>query len=179
MSNGLRSGPEAAAQVADDPFWSVVRRRHPDLDIVLLPPDDATGPPPDDAPAPLVEPAAEAARADGLADLWWRAVVVDEPTEATSRWVGGSARGTRRREVTRRLEGADLAATTAALDRARDRLVESGWHVLAPPGGMPRVLASHVDAGRRTELMLVLAPTVSRLVLRLRTPDVRWSDDAS
>ena len=34
-----KAGP---AVVDDDPFWSVVRRRHPDVDIVLLPPD--TGP---------------------------------------------------------------------------------------------------------------------------------------
>lgn len=175
MDHILTSGPEAAAQVADDPFWSVVRRRHPDLDIVLLPPE--VDPPPPPPEAPLVDADDEAARADVLADQWWRAVVDDEPTEATSRWIGGGAGGTRRREVTRRLEGADLASTPEALRRAGEQLAESGWHVLVPADGMPRVLASHVADGRRTELLLVLAPTVSRLVLRLRTPGVRMVEE--
>lgn len=35
--------------VDDDPFWSVVRRRHPDVDLVLLP--DAPGDPRGDRPA--------------------------------------------------------------------------------------------------------------------------------
>ena len=34
-------GTEAARTVAADPFWSTVVRRHGDVDVVVLPPEDA------------------------------------------------------------------------------------------------------------------------------------------
>lgn len=47
-----------------DPFFARVRRRHPDLDLVLLPPESA------DAGTPrAAEPGAEAALADDLAHV--------------------------------------------------------------------------------------------------------------
>lgn len=52
------------AVVQDDPFWSVVRRRHPDVDVVLLPPDRAEelG---QQAPLELVR-----ASADAVVEAW-------------------------------------------------------------------------------------------------------------
>lgn len=51
--------------VDDDPFWSVVRRRHPDVDIVLLPgePDQPDAPPDEPDPEDL------RARAEALGEL--------------------------------------------------------------------------------------------------------------
>lgn len=53
------------AAVDDDPFWSVVRQRHPGADLVLLPP----GAPPDDGAAGLADDVLHAATR-ALADAW-------------------------------------------------------------------------------------------------------------
>ena len=42
--------------VSEDPFFGVVRRRHPDIDIVLLPPEPPTEPTGESA-AVLLDPA--------------------------------------------------------------------------------------------------------------------------
>ncbi len=39
-----------ADPAATDPFWAPVRRRHPDVDIVLLPPEQAADEPTDQPP---------------------------------------------------------------------------------------------------------------------------------
>lgn len=52
------------AVVEDDPFWSVVRRRHPDVDVVVLPPDRAEDPD-QQAPLDLVR-----ASADAVIEAW-------------------------------------------------------------------------------------------------------------
>jgi len=46
-------GPQASEIVANDPFWSVVRRRHPDVDIVVLPPNDVPDPTPGTGETPV------------------------------------------------------------------------------------------------------------------------------
>lgn len=53
------------AAVDDDPFWSVVRQRHPGADLVLLPP----GAPPDDGVAGLADDVLHAATR-ALTDAW-------------------------------------------------------------------------------------------------------------
>ncbi|MCX6402134.1 MAG: hypothetical protein NTX33_19655 [Propionibacteriales bacterium] len=75
--------------VEDDPFWSVVRRRHPDVEIVLMPDDDpAPGP-----GAPVERVREEAVAAIGA----WRLLrpvvlaVVDEPAEPSVRWSSRTA----------------------------------------------------------------------------------------
>jgi hypothetical protein len=50
--------------IDDDPFWSVVRRRHPDVDIVLLPDE------PEDQDEPTATPEVEAALEAELDDAW-------------------------------------------------------------------------------------------------------------
>ena len=56
-----RSGGDHGLPVEGDPFWSVVRRRHPDVDVVVLPSVDGA--------RPLVQEGAEPVAADeaGLA----------------------------------------------------------------------------------------------------------------
>ena len=53
--------------VDDDPFWSVVRQRHPDVTLVLLPEEP---PPPDAASAEPTDPDAVRRAADAVRDSW-------------------------------------------------------------------------------------------------------------
>ncbi|WKN48383.1 hypothetical protein [Nocardioides sp. Arc9.136] len=168
------TGSDAAEQVAADPFWSVVRRRHPDIDVVVLPAEAAVGPAAVEVEArPEVEPASEAARVEAHAVALWTSLVGGEPTEVRSRWTSGRAPATSRVETTLRLDDADPTGGVAAVGRGAESLEQDGWHVLAPPDGLPRVLAGRGDGLAHEELQLVLAPAESRLVLRLRSADVR------
>ncbi|GAB2456501.1 hypothetical protein GCM10027062_40910 [Nocardioides hungaricus] len=173
MTDEVRRGPAVAARVAADPFWSAVRRRHPDLDIVLLPPE---GPAPErpareaGEPPELDEPAA-AELAAVEAEWLWRELVGDhEPDDRASRWLreGG---GVVRRETTLRARDADPVAAVAAVERAGATLTDQGWRVVAPPDGMPRVLAA-----RETEVQLVFAPADAVLMLRVRGGRVRLGE---
>ena len=73
------------AVLDDDPFWSVVRRRHPEATVVLVPP--AVGPPDDAGPTPdelltvaqslragweLLAPLVVAVGDDGVPSVSWR-----------------------------------------------------------------------------------------------------------
>lgn len=173
------TGEEAVARVAADPFWSVVRRRHPDLDVVVLPATAAAGPTADEVAAlPEVDPSEETARVESLAADLWAVLVGHEPSEVATRRTAGRARGTVRVETTVRLAGIDPTGGVAVVSRAEDALVRDGWHVLAPPDGMPRVLAGRGSGLAREDLQLVLAPVEGRLVLRHRAGDVRLVEDA-
>ncbi|GGO74145.1 hypothetical protein [Nocardioides deserti] len=172
------TGEEAVARVAADPFWSVVRRRHPDLGVVVLPPTAAARPTEDEVAAlPEVDPSEETARVESLAVDLWTVLVGDEPGEVATRRTAGRARGTVRVETTVRLAGIDPTGGVAVVSRAEDTLVRDGWHVLAPPDGMPRVLAGRGEGVAREELQLVLAPVEGHLVLRHRAGDVRLVED--
>ncbi|QWZ07594.1 hypothetical protein KRR39_19545 [Nocardioides panacis] len=126
--------------VAGDAFFGVVRRRHPDLDIVLLPPQ------------PPEEPPAERVRAADLVDVPARfdaeltellgdvAAGIPLP-RVRSRWTPGAVTGSVAREALVAAEGVDAVAATRALAAAERSLTGAGWHVLAPGDGLPRVLA--------------------------------------
>ena len=88
MSLRPASGP------VDDPFFARVRRRHPDLDLVLLPPET----PDAGTPAPA-EPGAEEALADDRASVEEEArrLGIEEPAVI--------ARGTRPGTVRARVRG--------------------------------------------------------------------------
>ena len=85
--------PPASGPVGD-PFFARVRRRHPDLDLVLLPPEA-----PDVGTTALAEPGAEAALADDRAKVEEaaRRQGLDEPAVI--------ARGTRPGTVRVRVRG--------------------------------------------------------------------------
>lgn len=175
------SGAAAAERIAADPFWSVVRRRHPDVDVVVLPATDGLAP---DAAEVVALPAldrdeqvGEARRVEDEAVTRWAALVGADPTEVVTRWAAGRANGTSRVETTVRLAGADPTTGVATVGAAAETLTADGWHVLAPGDGMPRVLAGRGPGLEREELSLVLAPAEGRLVLRVRARDVRLLDD--
>ncbi|HWJ65340.1 MAG TPA: hypothetical protein VNT31_01565 [Nocardioides sp.] len=81
------------ATLADDPFWSAVRQRHPDVDIVLLPADGETS-----VPAPVVPSDVVGEVATGVLATWFvlAALIADHADAGapTVRWAaadGGHA----------------------------------------------------------------------------------------
>jgi hypothetical protein len=121
----------------DDPFFGEVRRRHPDVDIVLLPP--VGGPDADEAPIADDDAVATARlRVAAAARQLWEAAAPgsdDEPEErlgyaAQEGWVRSSARTAEPRD-----DGPD------ALDRLERELRGRGAEVRREPGSLPRVLA--------------------------------------
>jgi len=144
-----------------DPFFEAVRRRHPDVDIVLLPPDEPlavpAGPPAD---AAAVD--AALARATALAGSLWR--VVPETPEATpgASVAAGPAVGTVQPRV--RLVKHD-ADGHAMLVRLKDELVDRGWRVDRIPGPVERVVA----AGEGASVSASYAPDPGTFILDLTT----------
>ena len=107
------------------PFFAAVRRRHPDVDIVLLPPE------PRDAGATEVarEPASEQQLADafdlttGTATRVWAEVVADGQVPDTRfRFGPDQASVTVRARMSTRLDGSRLDALAVSLEA-------SGWEV--------------------------------------------------
>ena len=156
----------------NDPFWSVVRRRQPDVDIVLLPPEappaGPSGLPPQDPEAfAEVESARVRAEWDTFLDAG------DGPTDSGAspveevRWIPGPTPDSVARETTLVVEGADPVQAVAAIERAVASLSDDGWHLLVPPTGPPRVVAGRGEEIGRRELQLVYA--AGRLVLRVRS----------
>lgn len=127
--------------MSEDAFFAVVRRRHPDIDIVLLPPEapPGSGPPPPD-PADLA--GVPALVDDELARLWDDVADGLARPQVRSRWTPGSATGSVAREGLLAAEGVGGVVATQALVGAERALAADGWHVLVPRTGMPRVLAS-------------------------------------
>ena len=156
--------------VASDAFFGVVRRRHPDLDIVLLP-----QPAPDEQPAVRLGPADvvdvparfDAELADLLADV---ARGVALPL-VRSRWTPGTLTGSVSREALVAAEGVDAVAAEQALAAAGRALSGAGWHVLAPGDGLPRVLAGRGGTEEepvRRELRVVHVPARGRYAVGYR-----------
>ena len=119
----------------DDPFFAVVRRRHPDVDLVVLPPDDEAQPVEtvDDA---TVDRAAELVEA--FAHTLWVAIAPLSETEPEARLRYGEREAEVRavaRVVDRREDG------YAVLVRLRHELELRGWAVRRPPGALERLTA--------------------------------------
>lgn len=160
----------AATPERPDPFWGAVRRRHPDVDIVLLPDE---GPVPASSGLPPAELDDDVVgRLDAGPLLLWRALVGADVPTPDSRWTGADTRDAVRRELTLAADGFDPVEATALVHDAAASLRAGGWHVLAPADGMPRALASRPapeGLGGREELQLVLVPGNGRVVLRWRS----------
>lgn len=128
------------AVVDDDPFWSVVRRRHPELGIVLLPDDPA---PPGGAPPALDEAALDAVLARVLTGWAVLAPLLAEDGDRAApsvRWA--QSRDGHALVVTKGIRGLGTDGGTALLRAIARTLGQAGWR-LAP--------------GRRQDLPLLRA----------------------
>lgn len=155
---------DPAAAVNEDPFWSVVRRRHPDLDIVVLPPE---APPVADSGLPerAAEPFAEFVTAE--ADACWARLVSHGMPVQSVRWIPGPTHDSVRRSITLTLDDAPAAVGIGHLRDAEPLLTADGWQVFTPPTGMPRVLADRPGELGSESLLFGYAPDTGRLFLRL------------
>jgi hypothetical protein len=147
-----------------DPFWSVVRRRHPDLDIVVLPPEPPS-PPESGQPHRAPEPFARMQVAD--ADELWSMLVGHGTPRRRADWIPGPTRDSVRHTMTLTLDDVDGGAGIRHLRDARARLSDDGWHVFAPPTGMPRVIADRPGELGDEMLLFGCAPQQRRLFVRL------------
>jgi hypothetical protein len=126
-----------------DPFYRELRRRHPDIDIVLLPevpPGSAT----DLAEAPPL-PAQPGTVLQDLSDsfetLW--AILTGLPTSSSEvpRWRAGTSDDQVFAERVGRSTG--VTDGSALLLDAAAALDARSWNFRVPRGGVPRLLAEH------------------------------------
>ena len=175
----LVSGAPATRQVQQDPFWATVLRRHDDVDLVVLPQEA-----PDRAEVPLDEPAVDpdAARQElraRMAALWTALGLEAQSARLDDVWFAGSEPGTLRWQGTATFDDLDPVVASGTLQRAQELLgEEDGWHVLAPPDGVPRVLAGRPARIGREDVQ-VLVPASGRVVLRIRSALVVVGEDAA
>ena len=121
-----------------DPFWAPVRRRHPDVDLALLPPEaPPPGPTADDPGAAAdVIAAVAAARAavdDAVGALWPPLVGGAPPRSAVA---FGTTEGT---VVVRVRASARHVADPGLLARLRELLEQQGWRPRRAEGEVARI----------------------------------------
>lgn len=150
--------------VDDDPFWSVVRRRHPDLDIVVLPPMQ---PAPTESGQARQDPESFARTRLAEMDELWATLVGHGLPRIDARWVPGPTDESVRRTVTFTLDEIDSTAGLGHLREALPPLKAEGWSVFRPPTGMPRVVADRAGEFGDASLLFGYAPEQRRLFARL------------
>ncbi len=156
-----------------DPFMAALRRRHPDVDVVLLPRTACT--PQSAREADLVvagDPVDERAVAAALgqvrraaAGLW---SVLEEPAppggRPTVRWVGGPVAGTvlarSRRSVLRPGRDGSLARLGAVLS-------DAGWRVRGCAGDVELLVGVHDDGSGELGLRATHATGTGALIVAL------------
>ncbi len=148
----LRNGP------IDDPFFREVRRRHPDIDIVQLPPEPPPAEPGEDAD----EVAAEALiRINTEAHRLWSAIAPDATERPASRFRFGNDAASVRPVAelnVRRDDGYEV------LVRLRHELESHGWEVRRPDGPVEQLagrLDGHAVSASYAEAHGVLVFTMS------------------
>lgn len=129
----MRNVPPAVLD--DDPFWSVVRRRHPDVDVVLLGP--AT-PPQDDADVTTPLPAATVREVALLVGQTWASLApavtraAGEPRTPTVSWrQRGTTHPRHALVVTCGLPAIGRRAGVVLLRDVTGSLLDAGWAIQA------------------------------------------------
>ncbi len=165
-----RPGPTPPDPTLDDPMLRVLRERHPEVDIVLLP---QTAPAP---VAPELGADERAALATGverlLDDLLDRLGIGDRPVARegrwhTDEWDQGWYEGV---AVVRDLVPGDNVALLRATGSA---MADLGWQARPVPGDRPRLV------GRRGGFEAAARVRPTSLVLTMRTAKVRASQEAA
>lgn len=155
---------ETDAILAADPFWSALKRRHPDIDIVLLP--SAPPAPSASGTAPMAaEPFAREHLMD--TDRVWDALVGHGTQRRTARWIPGPTRDSVRRTATLTLDGVDQTVAVAHLRAAEEVLRAEGWRTFAPPTGMPRITAERDGSLGDEHLLFGYSVEARRVFLRV------------
>lgn len=168
--------------VAGDRFFAEVRRRHPDIDIVLLPQDLASDPlhPPGAEEAEPVEAIdlvelTESLEAELAGLLPLVAPDIHAPVPAWW-WAPGDRTGTVARKTLVAAESVQAVPGLTALSGAERALVAADWHVLVPRDGIPRVLASRADGA---QVQVLYVEPRSRYVVTLRSPSYAVGRDVA
>lgn len=155
--------------IDSDPFWSVVRRRHPDIDIVLLPPDR---PVPADSGQAARAPEPFAREHIAEADAVWAALVGHGMPLSTTRWIPGPTGDSICHSVTLTLGDVEDAIGLAHVRTAAELLSADGWTVFIPPTGMPRVTADRAADLGSERMLLGYAADPGNLFLQLTSAGV-------
>lgn len=148
----------------DDPFWSVVRRRHPDLDIVVLPPAPAA---PTAAAEPQQSPESFAQLQLATIEELWATLVGHGMPRSDAQWIPGPTPDSARCAITLTVDEVDSAAGLGHLREALTPLKHEGWSVFRPPTGMPRIMADRPGELGDANLLFGYAPDQRRLFARL------------
>ena len=164
-------GPTPPDPTLDDPMLRVLRERHPEVDIVVLP---------QSAPAP-VAPELTADERDVLAagverlvaDLLGRLALGDRPVEREGRWHTDEWDQTWYEGVAV-VGDLDTGENVALLRATGNALVGLGWQARPVPGDRPRLV------GRRRGGFEAAAPVLpTSLVLTVHTAKVRAAQEAA
>jgi hypothetical protein len=145
-----------------DPFFEAVRRRHPDVDIVLLPPDAPSAEP----VGALVDDATvgeETARLTRLAASLWRVAAESREGTPEATLSPGLLPGTVQPRI--RVVRHDPDGLTV-LVRLKDELVDRGWRVDRIPGPVERVVAE----GEEASVTASYAPGFDTFIVELVSP---------
>lgn len=168
---------DAATAVAEHPLWSVVRRRQPDIDLILLPPER----PQPDQSAVLQQTESEVrAEVDRLADVWRRlATLVPTTGDFSPPSVSWRAQGDQHALVVQKaVRAIGQEAGTELLRSVAGSLAEVDWRFVAGSRrGMPVLRAVDRPGGPHLLLHAEAGPGATVLTLRTRpmtaAPDVR------
>ena len=128
----------ATDPAGDDPFFAELRRRHPDVDVVLLPPVDPSPPP--QPPATTGQALATRRHAVAVLDALWDRVglSLDPPAEV---WWQQADPHVYRFVVKNAVTGLEEGAGRAVTDQVARALLDLGWEPLPSPADQPALLA--------------------------------------
>lgn len=147
-----------------DPFFAEVRRRHPDVDLVMLPPDDEPGAESDVQVSDDVVVELRTRVAEETARLWSVMVPGDPVEPQVSLRYGDDDPGVRAiaLETTVSHDGSEV------LERLRHDLEQQGQDVRVRPGGVVRLEATHGDLS----VTATYAVSTGAMVLTVRSSSV-------
>lgn len=157
-----------------EPFFAAVRRRHPDVDIVLLPGEPDADPLAQRGDPEIIE-VAEARRRRAEAEVLLIDLLelltpgLNQAAEAPVSGWRGSGPGKLIAEISVRIPGVGEAAGHATLKTAAGNLLARGWRVGRPAGGAPRIVAQH----DQTSVQVTWWPPVAAYDITVRTDPIR------
>ncbi len=125
-----------------DPFWDVVQRRHPDVDIVILPPEPATVV---DGPAQASMPDARrlARDVDEMFDEMWDLLLPAQPVvHSLVRWEAGIGTGVGAPARSARVDHLQPDEARLLVTAADGALTARTWRVTSPDGPFHRLTAT-------------------------------------